>query len=386
MATFDNLPLYECTIDADNCGIVRISLVDRPAVDKDFVALKAAPLRLQVASEERRIVRGVVVRADYPIYRNDEDGEYYIIYTAPVIRQIAERFLKDGRQNYVNIMHATGDIDGVHLVELYIKDSAAGIAPAGFDDVADGSLFAEYRVERDDVWQAIREGTFRGFSLEGYFRLLPAREIERTQKNKKSMKNNLFKKALAALRRIMLGALTTDGGVLYWNEDGELAVGLAVEIEGEDGVRVPAPDGDYTAEDGTVYTVEGGIVTKIEKPAEEAPVEGEPVEGDDDVPEEPAEEPAEAPAATVPSLEDTIDELNRRVVELADRVEALEEAVRTILEAIDRQAVEMKAQRTALKAVQQQPAAKPAHKAFKAQAKNTGMWGSETLDFSNLKK
>lgn len=375
MRTINDIPVYECVIDDNHCGIVRVSLVDFPAVDVDFQALaKAQPVRLSIASEERRLVRGVVCRADFPIYRNDEGGEYYLLYTAPAIREIAERFLRDNRQNYVNLMHATGDIEGIHLVQLYIKDSAAGVSPEGFDDVADGSLFAEYRVERDDVWQAVKDGTFRGFSLEGYFGLVPSDSDEKKQTNKKQkMKMNLFKKAMAALSRVMLGALTTDGGILYWDGEGDIAEGLAVEVETEEGDRIPAPDGVYTAEDGTVVTVEGGLVVSVVKPGEEPA--GEPAaepEAEDEEPAqepEPAAEPEEEPAATV-----------------EERLAALEEAVAKILAALERQGVELKAQRQALKAVQAQPVAKPAHQSFKAATASKGLWGSEMLDFSNLKK
>ena len=55
------------------------------------------------------------------------------------------------------------------LCKIFIKDSENGVSPKGFEDYNDGSLFAEFHVENDDVWNAIKSETFKGFSLEGYF-------------------------------------------------------------------------------------------------------------------------------------------------------------------------------------------------------------------------
>jgi hypothetical protein len=95
-ATIYGLPVYDATITDDADGMLRVSLVDAPAVCSDFIALAAQkPVQLfTVQDEEKRIVRGVIMRADFPIYRRDDQlGEYYIIYTADTIRQMAEKWI-----------------------------------------------------------------------------------------------------------------------------------------------------------------------------------------------------------------------------------------------------------------------------------------------------
>ena len=173
MKTYNGIPVYDATIGCEADGILRISLVDDPAVMADFVALASVkPLQLySVESEEKRLVHGVVMRANFPIYRRDDDGyEYYIVYKPGTIRKMAEKYLADNRQNAVNLMHEKGsDVEGVQMVQWYIKDTARGLAPEGFDNIADGSLFAEFHVENDEVWSGVKDGTFRGFSLEGLF-------------------------------------------------------------------------------------------------------------------------------------------------------------------------------------------------------------------------
>ena len=59
----------------------------------------------------------------------------------------------------------------------------------------------------------------------------------------------------------------TDKGKLEWdNEDEDLKAGDAVYITDEEGNRNPAPDGDYTTEDGKVIVVVDGKVSEIKDP------------------------------------------------------------------------------------------------------------------------
>ena len=42
-------------------------------------------------------------------------------------------------------------------------------APKGFEDLPDGSWFGSYKVDNEAVWNDIKAGTFKGFSVEGMF-------------------------------------------------------------------------------------------------------------------------------------------------------------------------------------------------------------------------
>lgn len=264
----------------------KISLVDDPAVMSNFLAFDNTRkvVMYQVENEEKRLVRGVVMRADFPIYRYDARfGEYYIIYKAEQIRKMAEKYLAESRQNDVNIMHEDGsDVDGVQMVQYFIKESANGINPAGFEEIADGSLFAEFHVVNDDVWNAVKEGTYKGFSLEGVFDIVPEEDAEKTAEIVESLDgkfsnflNNItmgkFNRFKAALLKAFaeFATITTDKGILAWDGDEDLKVGDAVYIEDAEGNRTPAGDGEYTTDDNKVIVVAEGKVAEI-KDAEEA--------------------------------------------------------------------------------------------------------------------
>ena len=167
-----NIPIYNAEILDAECGIDRISLVNNPAVDAYFVTFSKDKIQqMFTTNEEQKMITGVVMRCDYPIYRNDEHlGEYYINFSADVIKQMAQKLLRDNNQNNVNIEHMfNSDVEGVEMVELFIKDRNKGKNPTGFEDINDGSLFATFKVDNQDIWQQIKNGTFKGYSLEGFF-------------------------------------------------------------------------------------------------------------------------------------------------------------------------------------------------------------------------
>ena len=271
-----NRPVYEALVTDEETGMLRISLVDFPAVESNFLAFakEGEKARLYfVKDEEKRIVRGVVMRADYPILRRSGDYEYFIVFRADTIRAMAEKYLAESRQNAVDEMHNHEDVDEVKMVQYFIKDTAAGIAPAGFDDIADGSLFAEFHVLNDEVWAKVKDGTYKGFSLEGAFELVPEemKAIPKTDTNMSKIKR--FKAALARLLA-EFGNVSTDKGVLAWDGDEDLKAGDAVYVEDQEGNRETAPDGDYVTSDNKTIVVADGKVAEIRDPeAEVAPTE-----------------------------------------------------------------------------------------------------------------
>lgn len=345
----NKLPIYRAIVGDDvETGMITISLVDAPAVEVDFLYFDEdkKPLSFAVEDEEQRKVLGVVMTADTPIYRRDSNGyEYYIVYDRQTIEKMAEKYLRYNKQNNVDLNHSFVLEEGIYLNEFFIKDTAKGINPTGFEEVNDGSLFAIFHVQNDEIWNAIKEGTFKGFSLSGYF------DSELVQFNKVKEDNKFMtqlKKIKAVLRNLLveMGEVSTDKGILVWDGDEDIKVGDAVKGVDEEGNDIEVADGDYTTEDGKVIVVAEGKVTEIKEP-EEMPVE-EPTE--EEKPIEAEDEPTEEPTEPVE------DEKDARIKELEEEIKAK-----------DAEIEELKAK---IAELENEPAAKPAEEEFaKAEAK-----------------
>ena len=171
-----NLPIYNLEILSDvdsDMEVDYVALVDRPAIDKNFLAFNENNVQMSFAiqDEDEQIITGALMLADKPIYRNDENGEYYVVFTKDTIKRIAQKFFAKGYQSNVNLMHDSGQqLQGLTMFESWITDSKRGIqAMKGFEDVPDGSWFGSFKVDNPEVWKMIKDGKVRGFSVEGLF-------------------------------------------------------------------------------------------------------------------------------------------------------------------------------------------------------------------------
>ena len=168
-----DLPVYKLRIEPEIEGkaeVTAVALVDFPAIQEDFQYFKKHTQRYSIQNEERRIVSGLLMVADKPIYReNEEYGSHYIVFDAPTIQQIAIKYAKKKYQSNVNEMHQTF-LPNVTLFESFITDSERGIKPmAGYEDAPNGSWFGSMIVEDDATWAKVKAGEFKGFSVEGVF-------------------------------------------------------------------------------------------------------------------------------------------------------------------------------------------------------------------------
>jgi hypothetical protein len=137
--------------------------------------------KFQITNEEQRIISGALMIADKLIYRNSpEYGEHYVKFTAETIKQIAIKFAKKKYQNNVNLMHNENMIvEGVTMFESFITDKSRGIKPIdGFEDIPDGSWFGSFYVENEEVWTMVKNGDFKGFSVEGMFEIITSPQDE----------------------------------------------------------------------------------------------------------------------------------------------------------------------------------------------------------------
>lgn len=178
----DKLPIVELVIEQEldsELQVDYVALVDRPAIERNFLAFNDRPMIF--ADDDRRIISGPAMLADTPICRRDPDlGDFNVVFTAPTIYQIVQKFFKKGFAQNFNLFHnpemRTG---GVTVFESFITDKSRGIKPmTGFEDAPEGSWFISAFVEDDAAWKAIKSGKVKGFSVEGIFKYKPKKKSE----------------------------------------------------------------------------------------------------------------------------------------------------------------------------------------------------------------
>jgi hypothetical protein len=124
-----------------------------------------------VQSEEKRIISGPIMLANVPIYRFDDiRGEYYVTFPPDTIFSIVKKMARKGLYKAVNTDHTNPVDDGVHMIEMYLIDRDRGVMPPkGYEDAEDGSAFASYLIDNEEIWTKVKAGEWKGFSVEGMF-------------------------------------------------------------------------------------------------------------------------------------------------------------------------------------------------------------------------
>lgn len=179
------IKIYNATLPEDAIGLYTVSLVENPAFETEWLAFSKDKEEIDfqrlmfsvMGDEMQRKVMVVICRADYPILRKKGNELIYVVFSKDVIKEMSQRFLANGFQNSVNIEHKENSfVEGVEMEQLFIKDINKGVDPQGFENIEDGSLFAVYKVNNDEVWEGIKSGVWKSVSLEGLFKMVEAEE------------------------------------------------------------------------------------------------------------------------------------------------------------------------------------------------------------------
>ena len=169
MATYNGLPLFILGLGDDTTDVEIISLVDRPAVERNFIKFSnQVEVKFKV-DEDKHIVTGPALIPGKKIYRRDDETgyEYYVEFTKEGIQQIAEKFFADHNSTNVNLQHEL-DVNGCVYFESYFINSERGILPAEFADLPEGTWIVSCKINNEGVWDMVKKGELRGFSIEGY--------------------------------------------------------------------------------------------------------------------------------------------------------------------------------------------------------------------------
>lgn len=214
----DKLKKYN--VVASNSDVFAISLVDEPAVDSNFIALsKQKPMEFKIQNEERRMLYGVALRADYPIYRRYGDEEFYLTFGKDAIRRLMTKFMKNFGQRSWTKDHMDF-AEGLTVVESWIVEDVENdkAKALGIENFSEGSWCIGVKVDDDEIWQSIKDGRWSGFSVEAW---VDMEEIEKEIKNQKINKENKeidmakkskFEEMIDKIKEIISDAVTEADG------------------------------------------------------------------------------------------------------------------------------------------------------------------------------
>ncbi len=152
-------------------GIEAISIVERPAIEEDFITLgQKVEYKLAEIDKKKKILLGALLIPNKPILRSSEDGEYYIYFSKDTVRKASELYLMEGNQNQATLEHQM-KLKGLSLVESWIVEDTEKDKSAFYGlSYPVGTWVGSVKVTSDKIWEEFVEtGRVKGFSIEGYF-------------------------------------------------------------------------------------------------------------------------------------------------------------------------------------------------------------------------
>lgn len=166
------MDIIELFIDEndDVSGIEAVSIVENPAIEEDFVALKTQEFKFAEVNKEKRILMGAALIPNKPIYRVSGESEYYIYFSRETVRKASELFFIKGNHNKSTLEHQL-PLEGLVAVESWIvEDKEKDKSKVYGMDMPLGTWMLSMKVLNDDVWENyVKTGKVKGFSIEGYF-------------------------------------------------------------------------------------------------------------------------------------------------------------------------------------------------------------------------
>ena len=299
---------YKVGIDSETEAI---SMVTEPAIESDFVFFSKDKdiVKEAFSSDEKHMVYGAVLRPDFPIYRYDGENEYYLEFTSESIERMARDYMMNYRQGNVTIQHEEY-ANEVFMVESWIKqdmDKDKSVSVGLDKSLPIGTWFCGFYVNNNDIWERIKSGELKGFSVEA---MIDLEDFAKVKKEDEFEMNETFWDKLKTIVNEALGK----------KEE---------KMEEQPIVNEPQP---------TVEEPKPSEPTAVEepKPTEEPTVVEEPKK--DEEPKPTVEEPKveEEPKPTEePKPNDDGNHLNDLIASLREEISALKEANTVLVEKVN---------------------------------------------------
>ena len=296
---------YKVGIDSETEAI---SMVTEPAIESDFVFFSKDKdiVKEAFSSDEKHMVYGAVLRPDFPIYRYDGENEYYLEFTSESIERMARDYMMNYRQGNVTIQHEEY-ANEVFMVESWIKqdmDKDKSVSVGLDKSLPVGTWFCGFYVNNNDIWERIKSGELKGFSVEA---MIDLEDFAKVKKEDEFEMNETFWDKLKTIVNEALGK----------KEE---------KMEEQPIVNEPQP---------TAVTEPQQTVVEEPKPTEEPTVveEPKPTVEEPKVEEEPKKE--EPKPTEEPKPNDDGNHLNDLIASLREEISALKEANTVLAEKVN---------------------------------------------------
>ena len=168
------MKIVELILDEQNedQGITAISVVENPAIEEDFIALKNEQYNFAEQDKEKRLLVGAALVPNRPIFRkagDSEEDQYYIFFSKETVRKASEMFFIKGNQSNSTLEHGV-DLEKMTVVESWIVESETDKSRHYGLNVSVGTWMVSMKVNNDEVWnEYVKEGKVNGFSVEAFF-------------------------------------------------------------------------------------------------------------------------------------------------------------------------------------------------------------------------
>ena len=304
---------YKVGIDSETEAI---SMVTEPAIESDFVFLSKdkAIVKEAFSNDEKHMVYGAVLRPDFPIYRNDGENEYYLEFTSESIERMARDYMMNYRQGNVTIQHEEY-ANEVFMVESWIKqdmDKDKSVSVGLDKSLPIGTWFCGFYVNNNDVWERIKSGELKGFSVEA---MIDLEDFAKVKKEDAFEMNESFWSKLKSIVNEALG-----------KKEEKMEVNEPQVTEPQPTVQEPKVDEPQTTEPQQ---------TVVEEPKPTEPKQTEPQTTEPKQTEPKVDEPkTNEPTVQEPNVDDG-KHLNDLIASLREEISALKEANTVLVEKVN---------------------------------------------------
>jgi len=174
--------LFELIFDEEKEGITAISIVDNPAILTNFMCFSKEIEALKFAVDtDQKIITGPVIIPNVKIFRSAKslglDQDAYVYFKEDTIRKLAENFLAKLKNNENTLDHEEKTTDLTLRESWIIEDSEKDKASFLGFDLPIGTWMASYKVNNDNLWEEIKAGDYKGYSIEAALNLVPKGEV-----------------------------------------------------------------------------------------------------------------------------------------------------------------------------------------------------------------